>query len=63
MTTGIVSQEQEYRKIDTRMKEIYFEAHLVKEDRRTLESRFKFWNTLNIMAINNMSIQQIRMRG
>ncbi len=53
----------EYKTIDAKIKEVYFEAHLVKESRDTLESRYKFWNCLNVMAMQNMTLQQIKTRA
>ncbi len=52
-----------YKTIDTKIKEIYFEPHLIEEPIDTLESRFKFWNCLNVMAMQNMTLQQIKARA
>ncbi len=52
-----------YKTIDTKIKEIYFEAHLVKESKNILEARYKFWNCLNVMAMQNMTLQQIKSRA
>ena len=55
--------ENQYRTIDTKIKEIYFEAHLANEAEDTVESRTKFWTCLNVMAAQNMSLQQVRVRA
>ncbi len=51
-----------YKTIDAKIKEVYFEPHLVEEPIATLESRFKFWNCLNVMAMQNMTLQQLKFR-
>ena len=51
----------QYKQINCKMKEIYFNARPLKEDAEVIESRFTFWNSLNNLAINNMAIQQIKM--
>ena len=51
----------QYKQIDCKIKEIYFNARPLKEEAEVIEARFVFWNSLNNLAINNMAIQQIRM--
>ena len=47
--------------IDSKLKEIYYTAQPIKEEAEVLESRFNFWNTMNIVAMQNMSYQQMKM--
>ena len=51
----------QFKQIDCKMKEIYFNARPLKEEAEVIEARFTFWNSLNNIAINNMAIQQIKM--
>ena len=55
--------ESGYKTIDTKIKEIYFEAHPMKESMEAIESRYKFWNCLNVMAMQNMTLQQLKARA
>ena len=50
----------EYRQIDCKMKEIYFESKPIQEEEDILRSRLDFWMKMNCMAIQNMSIQRIK---
>ena len=51
----------EYRQIDCKFKEIYYNAKPIVEEDEIEESAHKFWNSLRSIAVNNMAIQQIRM--
>ncbi len=51
----------QYREIDCKIKEIYFNAKPIQEDAEIVESRFLFWNSLNSLAVKNRAIQQIKM--
>ena len=51
----------QFKQIDSKMKEIYFEAKLVQESEKVIESRYNFWNSMNIVAMNNMTIQRMKM--
>ena len=53
-------QQGTYKTIDAKIKEIYFEARPLKEPADTIESRYKFWNCLNVMAMQNMTLQQLK---
>jgi len=55
--------QNEYKTIDTKIREIYFEQHLLKEPQMAIESRYKFWNYLNVMAMQNMTLQQIKIQA
>lgn len=50
----------QYKLIDSKIKEIYFNAELISEEDEVVESRFLFWNNLNSIAIQNISIQQLK---
>ena len=50
-----------YKQIDCKIKEIYYNAKPIQEEVEVIESRFLFWNSLNNLAVQNFSIQQIKM--
>ena len=54
-------KNMDYKIIDCKIKEIYFNAKPIVEDEAIVESRFLFWNSLNNLAVQNISIQQIKM--
>lgn len=49
-----------YRTIDTKMKEIYINAVRIEDETPESKNLHKFWNSMNIVAMQNMSIQQIK---
>ena len=51
----------QYKVIDCKIKEIYFNLKPIQEEDSLVESRFLFWNSLNNLAVQNMSIQQIKL--
>ncbi len=51
----------DYKVIDCKIKEIYFNAKPIEEDESIVESRSLFWNSLNNLAVQNISIQQLKM--
>lgn len=51
----------DFKVIDCKIKEIYFNAKPIQEDESLVESRFLFWKSLNNLAVQNISIQQIKM--
>lgn len=51
----------QYKQIDCKIKEIYYNAKPITEEPEIEESAHKFWNSLNNLAIRNIAIQQVRM--
>lgn len=51
----------EFKQINTRSKEIYFDAEPIKEDIDVLESRYEFWNMMNLIAVQNMNTHRVKM--
>ncbi|HIS88521.1 TPA: hypothetical protein IAA87_03745 [Candidatus Avigastranaerophilus faecigallinarum] len=51
----------DYKVIDCKLKEIYFNAKPIEEDEAIVESRSLFWNSLKNLAVQNISIQQLKM--
>jgi len=50
----------QFKSIDSKMKEIYFNPTTVEEKTETVEFNKTFWNTMNVVAYQNMAIQQVR---
>lgn len=46
--------------INCKMKEIYFTPVEMKEEPEIIESRCEFWNSMNMYALQNMSIVQMK---
>jgi hypothetical protein len=49
-----------YKVIDCKVKEIYFNAVPIQEAEEVVESRSLVWKSLNNLAMQNYSIQQIK---
>lgn len=54
-------KNMDYKVIDCKIKEIYFNAKPIEEDEAIVESRSLFWNSLKNLAVQNISIQQLKM--
>ena len=50
----------QFKVIDSKMKEIYFNPTMVEEETETIEVNNVFWNTMNVLAAQNVAIQQVR---
>lgn len=50
----------QFKFIDTKMKEIYYNSVPLKEDNELVESRYNFWNSMNIIGIQNLSVHQVK---
>ncbi len=50
----------QFKVIDSKMKEIYFNPTMVEEKTETIEFNTNFWNTMNVLAAQNVAIQQVR---
>ncbi len=50
----------QYKVIDCKIKEIYFNAVPIEESEEVTESRTLFWKSLNNLAVQNISMQQLR---
>lgn len=51
----------QYKVIDSKVKEIYFVPNIIEDDASVVESRDLFWATLNNLAVQNISMQQLKM--
>lgn len=51
--------EMQFNVIDSKMKEIYFNPTIVEDKTETLNFNHIFWNTMNVIANQNIAIQQI----
>ncbi len=51
----------QYKNINCKMKEIYFNPVIIQEDEVTTEFKSNFWTSMNIMGIQNMTMQQLKM--
>lgn len=51
----------DFKQINARSKEIYFETETIKEDVEILESREEFWNMMNMIAMQNMNTLRVKM--
>ncbi len=49
----------QFNVIDSKMKEIYFNPTIVEDKTETLNFNHIFWNTMNVIANQNIAIQQI----
>ena len=49
-----------HKTIDTKMKEIYINSMRIENDATETKNLNNFWNSMNIVAITNMSMQQIK---
>ncbi len=47
--------------INCKMKEIYYSPTPIKERESDLKSRYEFWNSMNLYAMQNMSLLQMKM--
>lgn len=50
----------QFKVIDSKMKEIYFNPTKVEDKTETVESNNLFWNRMNMLAYQNIAIQQVR---
>ncbi len=50
----------QFKQIDSKMKEIYFNPTMVEEKTETAAFNTVFWNAMNVMATQNVAIQQVR---
>lgn len=50
----------QFKVIDSKMKEIYFNPTMVEEKTETVAFNNVFWNAMNVMAAQNVAIQQVR---
>lgn len=48
----------QFKFIDSKMKEIYFSP--IKVESETVESDSVFWNTMNMLAYQNIAFQQVK---
>lgn len=46
--------------INCKMKEIYFTPVSLKEETEVVEARCEFWNSMNLYALQNMSIVKMK---
>ncbi|MCD7780016.1 MAG: hypothetical protein LUH05_05020 [Candidatus Gastranaerophilales bacterium] len=51
----------EFKEINCKMKEIYYTPAPMKEDVESLKFQYKFWNSMNIIAMQNMTVQTMKM--
>lgn len=49
-----------FKVIDTKMKEAYFDVRPVAEDKRNSDASYRVWSLMNVMAVNNIGIQQLK---
>lgn len=49
-----------YKVIDTKMKEAYFDVRLLDEDKGSTDACYRVWSLMNVMAVNNIGIQQLK---
>ena len=49
-----------HKTIDTKMKEMYINAMRLEDNSQETKTLNNFWNSMNIVAITNMSMQQIK---
>ena len=52
--------KMQFKVIDSKMKEIYFNPTKVEDKVETVEFNNTFWNTMNVMAYQNIAIQQVK---
>ena len=50
----------QFKVIYSKMKEIYFNPTKVEDKVETVEFNNTFWNTMNVMAYQNIAIQQVK---
>ena len=50
-----------YKLIDSKSKELYYNARPMVEEEELINSRFTFWNQMNNLAMQNMMVQQRKM--
>lgn len=50
----------QFKVIDSKMKEIYFSPVKIDDKEETAEFNNTFWNTMNVIAYQNMALQQVR---
>lgn len=50
--------KMQFKFIDSKMKEIYFSP--IKVESETVESDNVFWNTMNMLAYQNIAFQQVK---
>ena len=51
----------QFKNINCKMKEIYFNPVIIKEDDKICEFESKFWNSMNIIGLQNMTMQSLKM--
>ncbi|MCD7878706.1 MAG: hypothetical protein LUG16_02090 [Candidatus Gastranaerophilales bacterium] len=50
----------EFKTIDSKMKEIYYTPQIITNE-ETEKSDFAFWNSMHIIAMQNITMQNIKM--
>jgi len=51
----------QFKVIDSKVKEIYYISHTIEEEASVVESRDLFWASLNNLAVQNISMRQLKM--
>lgn len=50
----------QFKVIDSKMKEIYFNPTIVADKEETVEFNNNFWCKMNVVAYQNIAIQQVK---
>lgn len=50
----------QFKVIDSKIKEIYFNPQIVSDEKEVAEFNNIFWNSMNVVAFQNIAIQQVK---
>ena len=50
----------QFKVIDSKIKEIYFNPQIVSDEKEIADFNTTFWNTMNVVAYQNIAIQQVK---
>lgn len=50
----------QFKVIDSKIKEIYFNPTIVSDESETARFNNIFWNSMNVVAYQNIAIQQVK---